>query len=368
MSVFTVFFCGTGSNSWDTQNPNYPNGELISTLASHHAGSEFVDWIVVDGPGSGNLQEDDKWVTPGNYGKPRGTATGAGWEENVAHAVAVIKGNYEWSRTQLTKAEYEALVKSGIELADPEKVGPFYWRTYDYPDRKITPQELQAQKAKIMRKGALPSVVNVIGWSRGGVTCHMLANAMFKDDDLQHIPVNIFAVDPVPGTGNFQAHRTSIPANVVNYVGVYARDERSKGFAPTLPGFSPENKPVIMSFPGRHATLVGNASLDGNSGNQQLFAPGLLVRHLAEKYLTSWGTPLNKRLNLATSDMARLYAEMVDDAAKYEAQRLVSYIPGGLKDEISGERSVGKGADWTSTKFSDAMKTEYYLHHKDVAA
>ncbi len=41
--------------------------------------------------------------------------------------------------------------------------------------------------------------VNMIGWSRGGVTCFELANRMFADPDLRHIPVNIFACDPVPG-------------------------------------------------------------------------------------------------------------------------------------------------------------------------
>jgi hypothetical protein len=92
--VFTVFFCGTGSNSFDAHNPLYPDGELISTLARNHQGHEFADWIIIDGPGSGNLQEDDKWVPPGNYWKSRGTLQGKGWEENVAHAVAVIKGNY----------------------------------------------------------------------------------------------------------------------------------------------------------------------------------------------------------------------------------------------------------------------------------
>ena len=34
MSVFTVFFCGTGSNSFDIHNKNYPKGEVISSLAS----------------------------------------------------------------------------------------------------------------------------------------------------------------------------------------------------------------------------------------------------------------------------------------------------------------------------------------------
>ena len=49
MSAFTVFFCGTGSNSWDASyNKNFHSGELISTLATHHTGMEFVDWMVVE--------------------------------------------------------------------------------------------------------------------------------------------------------------------------------------------------------------------------------------------------------------------------------------------------------------------------------
>ena len=89
MTAFTIFFCGTGSNSYDFAHTNYHKGELISTLARNHPGREFVDWIIVDGPGSGNLQEAEKWVPSGNYTETRGQLEGKGWEENVAHAVAV---------------------------------------------------------------------------------------------------------------------------------------------------------------------------------------------------------------------------------------------------------------------------------------
>ena len=106
MKTFTVFFCGTGSNHLDFDLPrvdpetgaidpstsSYHAGELVSTLAAHHAGQEFVDWIVVDGPGSGNLREDEKWIEPGEYVHQWATATGAGWGENVQHALAVLKG------------------------------------------------------------------------------------------------------------------------------------------------------------------------------------------------------------------------------------------------------------------------------------
>ena len=358
MSVFTIFFCGTGSNSFDAHNSNYPNGELISTLASHHNGHEFVDWTIIDGPGSGNLQEDDKWVTPGNYNDILGKLLGSGWEENVAHAVAMTKGEYEWKRDKLTQEQYEILKKAGIPLEDPKKISSFIWRKFEYPNRKITPQELQAQKAKIFRKGKLPTVINIIGWSRGGVSCHMLANALFKDEQLKHIPVNIFAIDPVPGVRNFQPNRTSIPANVDNYIAVYARDERSKGFAPTVPTFSTRKKPIIIPLPGRHGTLVGNAAIDGNNGNQELFAPGKLVQHLAEEYLTAWGTNLDKKLNLSQPEILQLYEQMVKDDQKYKDMHQYSYTL--LKDNKQGERLVIKGVN-TDLKFSD-IKGEEYLH------
>jgi hypothetical protein len=58
----------------------------------------------------------------------------------------------------------------------------------------------------------------------------MLANAMLADPLLTTIPVNIFAIDPVPGMGNFQTEKVTLGRNVKEYVAFYARDERSKGF------------------------------------------------------------------------------------------------------------------------------------------
>ena len=49
------------------------------------------------------------------------------------------------------------------------------------------------------RKGKPITCVNVVGWSRGGVTCHMFANALAETEGWSKIPVNIFACDPVPG-------------------------------------------------------------------------------------------------------------------------------------------------------------------------
>ena len=296
MTAFTIFFCGTGSNSYDFANTDYFAGELISTLAMNHAGHEFAEWIIVDGPGSGNIQEAQKWVPAGNYMDIRGKLNGNGWEENVQHAVAVlIGGDYE-ERTKQTRSEKSLLRKAGVGVQEVERTGTISRRLFgdtkevkhDFRAR-ISPQALQQKKIEILRKKKPITHVNVIGWSRGGVTCHMFANALAQTRGWSHIPVNIFACDPVPGAGNFDTHRIRLGSNVANYVAIYASDERSMGFAPVLPSLSSKTEYFITTMPGRHGTLVGNAAIDGSSGVNTFFGPGKVTRDLAERFLRSWG-------------------------------------------------------------------------------
>jgi hypothetical protein len=349
MSVVTIFFCGTGSTKYDTLNDNYWNGELVSTLAANMTSREFADWVVIDGPGSGNLQADELFTEPKGYGWT-GTAFGKGWYENVQHAVNLIKGKADWKRTKLTEAEYNKLKASGVPIQDVEKEGSWLWRHYDYGNRKISQQDLQEKIIKTFRKGGLiPSQVNLVGWSRGGVSCHMLANAMAGDPALRNIPVNIFAVDPVPGTGNFQLEKVSLGKNVKEYVGFFARDERSKGFACVIPKTDPATKVSIYPMAGRHATLVGNASLKGSDGPGSLTEAGNLVRHYAEVCLTRWGTLLSKKLNLSAAQISGLHQSIVMHESKFIAMRKISYTV--LTESSKDERYVShgdKGANFSS--------------------
>ena len=352
--VFTVFFCGTGSNSFDVHNSNYPMGEIVSTLASNHSGVEFAHWILVDGPGSGNYQEDEKWDTPGNYSDTRGKLEGAGWEENVAHALAVIKGNPNWQRKVMTDKEYQKLKEANIPISDKTLVSKgWIYNTYENPQRKVTQQQLQYQKAAIFRKAKKVSAVNIVGWSRGGVSSIMLANALYNDSETREIPVRIFAVDPVPGLGNFQAHRCALAENVKEYVGVYARDECSKGFAPIIPAFADMvKKPAIIPFPGRHATLPGNGANDGESGTQEadFLSVGKLVRHLAEQCLEQWGATLGNKLGLTSDEVAEQYRTMVSCDGRLSALKNKSYTY--FRDMTDGERTVGWGEEGAGAKFS----------------
>ncbi len=367
MAVFTVFFCGTGSNSFDFGNKDYHSGELVSTLARNCGGMEFVDWILADGPGSGNYQEDEKFVTPGYYSQSRGIAFGTGWEENVSHALAMIHGEAKWSRTQLTELSYRVLKEAEIPIGDATT----NWRgkVTAYPDRPVTQQQLQMQKIKIFRKNKPVTQINAIGWSRGAVTTHMFANALANDVELKGIPINIIAVDPVPGTGNFQLHRTTIPKNVREYVAFYARDERSAGFAPTLPSISSSVRATIYSLPGRHATLVGNAgNYIGGNGTNTFYGPGKVVRMLSEKYLTDWGTALNNRLAYSELEMLVCYDEMIAQKSQYETLRSTVYTT--QKGQMD-DRDVGVAQNWTSSKFQsiDALKQSSFFinwHHQKL--
>ncbi|WP_327439706.1 hypothetical protein [Pseudomonas donghuensis] len=342
MSVLTVYFCGTGSHRFDDNNPNFWNGELVSTLASNDQGKEFAHWVAIDGPGSGNLQADELFIKTKAYGLS-GTLFGKGWEENVSHALHIIKGTFDWQRKTLSAQAYQQLKAAGIPIDDVEKTGSWFWRTYHYGDRIITPQQLQAQIIKIFRKdGQLPTQVNLVGWSRGGVSCHMLANAMLADSALKHIPVNIFAVDPVPGLLNFQAHRVQLGENVKQYVGFYSRDERSKGFACVIPKTHASTRCHIYPVPGRHATLVGNAAADGAAGGKALAEPGLIVRHFAEVCLTRWGVKLQKMLNLGERDLQAYHQVLARDDSKYQAMRTHSYTV--LTESEKGERAVSLGS------------------------
>lgn len=304
MSVFTIFFCGTGSNSNDSQaSEAYYDGELVSSLAKNMSTPEFSNWIIVNGPGSGNLQENKKWVTPWfNYPTFMGLAFGAGWDRNVQHALAVLKNDTRGFSKNLVNAE------------------------------------TQREQSERRKQSGRPTTVNLVGWSRGGVTCHMMANTMLKDAELSHIPVNIFAIDPVPGTFNFRSEQTKVGANVRDYYAIYARDELSKGFAPVLPQLGNRGVTRLYTMPGRHATLVGNASEDGSKKNPVTYPqPGKIVRDLVEKQLTLWGTTLNNRLELSEVDILKLYDDILSCNSALYNMRKFNYT----YHDKSPERGVG---------------------------
>ncbi|WP_144311497.1 hypothetical protein [Desulfonatronospira thiodismutans] len=165
-----------------------------------------------------------------------------------------------------------------------------------------------------------PEIVNLVGWSRGAVTCLRIANRIF--DDLKYqVKINILAVDPVPGgTTEVTYDMKMIPPNVQYYLAIIALDDDRKNFQPIdrteiicpEPGAvinlkkyrggedkhkihnPPSNPPLppsihFLPFPGNHSTVVGAfkklSEVDPGS-----LAVSDMVRHISKNFLSYHGT------------------------------------------------------------------------------
>lgn len=169
--------------------------------------------------------------------------------------------------------------------------------------------------------------VNIIGWSRGAVTCLKMANKLFEVFE-DTINVNIFAVDPVPGGFTPEIPDTRIiPPNVRNYLAVLALDDDRSNFQPLdrtkvsllVPksqhgkGGNPDSlnprrlKPRVhfLPMPGNHADLVNSSP-----SSASVSASAKLIRHLAWQFLTAHNTPLTQAFDYTGSEIRQLYQEL----------------------------------------------------------
>lgn len=249
--IFTVYNCGTGFNRDRTE-------ELIGYLGTITAGMQAKPnsvtpqdtWMICDGPGSAPKGTNPDTRTPGSglLKKLRGNITGHGWNHNVRDAMQIIKFIHE---------------KSPI------------------------------------------SVINMAGWSRGAVTCHMLSNAIAADPDTRTININTFAADPVAGPGNrADPRKNTIPPNVRNYFAVVAENENRKIMKPVKVGNIQSHSEDVMNqrvkvitFPGEHNTSVMSGT-----------PLGKLVWFLAHKFLTKHGTRLNGGISLSHVEVCECYS------------------------------------------------------------
>jgi len=170
---------------------------------------------------------------------------------------------------------------------------------------------------------------NFVGHSRGAMECIMAAWFLYAYGGSNKIRVNILAIDPVPGTGEWYGIITQLPPNVDWYVGITAWDHLDAGFSGLVPrptaamaGNSVPTKlgetwstladncqltdPLapndgdqprrykLFACRGRHATVAGNATSDGQYDPDKVTADAArvpqLVYRLARAYLTLWGT------------------------------------------------------------------------------
>jgi hypothetical protein len=369
MSVVTLFFCGTCSsrNDKDSGVGGYDNGELVSRLGERCTGTEGETKFTIDGPGSGNQQEDWKIRGKTNYWTSTGTAQGSGWDENVMFAIDVLLGRVNrdlisppagarwWDDVLFTacracKKKFSGFLRSGkhhcrlcghvfcdnctknrLSIKAPlssngrlagEHQGQRVCDTcFNKKFREFHRDQDRERAAGISR-------INCIGWSRGGVTTHMFANACAEEPLLRGKEIRLIAVDPVPGGSEMASHRVAIKNdNIRQYVAFFARNERSRCFSPTLPQINAGGCPLkIYFFPGNHSSLVGNSG-----GDNILYNSAVLVRHIAETHLKEWGTRFTKSMQLSDIEVLRYYDFLVKHRRHFEKLNKFSILGGGTR-------------------------------------
>ncbi len=158
--------------------------------------------------------------------------------------------------------------------------------------------------------------LNLIGFSRGGILCMKIARRVADNNQIKKI--NILAFDPVPGDPDpiyRHGYDLVLPAKVNQYIGIYARDERSYMFEPVIPDQSElptKSKVWLVEVPGGHETMVGNCQNDGHSTKptgstrdssfvKDMKSVSNITTAIAEQLLTSkeWDGYENKILNLS---------------------------------------------------------------------
>jgi hypothetical protein len=246
MGVLTVYNHGTCSSSTH----GYDQLELVTCFGNLHrssdAGGERLRWYITEGVGSqldpvthGRLVFDERRMIlypakPGSswlLGGVRHSASGDGVQQNVQNLLTLL-----------------AFLKASQRV---------------------------------------PDAINMVGWSRGGVTCIRQASEIWRDGTLGlgSIPIHIFAIDPVAGGAADRERQGSILyPNVRTFVACLAEGERRSTFQPKSAeslkvASRSQTRTAVLPFPGVHSDV---AKLSGE--------PGIITFDLCARFLQHHGT------------------------------------------------------------------------------
>ena len=182
---------------------------------------------------------------------------------------------------------------------------------------------------------------------------HAIANAMSRDIRLSGILVNIFAFDPVPGTGNLGLQDwTTIPENVSHYSAIFMENEnRSVMYAAQLTFQAPHfTEKQLLHMPGGHWYAV-----KAETGFEEVSRVGA---HLAADSLGKWGT------QFVPPSLLRSDTQLLEDYALMIEQTKDFFAKGG--DDIY--RWTGNNHAYFKMPNHLLSSAPYFVnaHHKQV--
>lgn len=269
MGAFTIYNCGT---SYDER-----NNELIADLYKATSGERAKNKLICAGPGSKLASRPgyDPKLDPDKYPSP------SNLEDLVYQGAGIALGMV----SALDQVNYN--VRRVLKILGD-----------------LNPK---------------PGLVNMAGWSRGACTCHAIANAMKRDPNswINSVPVNIFAFDPVPGTGHEKNKDwNTVPWNVANYEVIFMENEhRVYMDASNLIIESSGTKRRLLHMPGKHWFAVERDKEVKKGKFESVFH---VAADLAVEFLEHWGTKFDDRTMLRTDpELLEDYASMIKLTQKF---------------------------------------------------
>jgi hypothetical protein len=149
-----------------------------------------------------------------------------------------------------------------------------------------------------VKSGKRPTVINMMGWSRGAVEAIRIAHRLHGTPETSGIPVNIFAIDPVAGLGaNHDHDACNVYENVKAFVSIISLGEDRWAFTPMHEqtylrlNNKEVTKYVPLHMPGVHDTI---AKYNNSAGK--------LAFHLCYRFLKDRGTSMGITDMFAMSD------------------------------------------------------------------
>lgn len=323
-SVFTLFCHGTNSHRTDKDK------EIVTEFGKLASGQEYRDYLILDGPGA----------------PPRGDSAAARDNPMAGTFDPYTRDKTAKSPQALRDAGFTKNVKNPkfMDMSKPSALrGTAFGKGWD--------DNVVHAIATISELDPLPERINMIGWSRGAVTCTKAA--FLLQEVYPQIAVNIFAIDPVAGPYNKGLDDTStIKQNVHNYIAVLMMDEKRKIMAPQdmrRVRVSPETNTTFLPFPGVHDTAV------------KMHEPGKevaqVVWSLAARFLKHFGTGFARPpwQWYAGPEFCNLYGSMIANSADYK----------GMK-QGSGAILGTRNRQFTSSLDTYVVDADYFVneHHR----
>lgn len=352
MAVFTVFCHGTNEHR-----SNGNNTEIIHALSAKAAGTEYDDFLILDGPGkavkadtlnrmAGSFDAFDK-----NKGK-KGDAPAWSKTENAIMDVASWKGakapTWNPSAVKSVGGGIGGMFQGGGKGIAAGVAGVLL-SPLVVPVGAVALKTNSTMRGLVYGEGmddnirhALAAMgnkwsdfnghtVNMIGWSRGAVTCIRMANWMHEFFG-GGMNVNIFAVDPVAGNdlGVDVADTFTLPPTVKNFVGLIVMDDKRGGFRPQdinrlkvqdttathlalLPMPGAHDTPVKL---GKNADLAEVAEISRFLGYRFLAAMGTVFKEAETAYSALQQAEKYARAKAKTAGYAKLGKKGFDKAAQ----------------------------------------------------